>query len=38
MTANDVEDYDRATELEAIGGKIVEMRQSEWYEMSRVAA
>jgi len=38
MTANDVEDYDRATELEAIGGKIVEMRQSEWCEISMVAA
>lgn len=29
-TAQDVESYDRATELESLGGQIIELPQSEW--------
>jgi len=28
--SQDVEDYDRATELEALGGKLIDLPPSEW--------
>jgi hypothetical protein len=31
--SQDVEDYDRATEFEALGGKLIELPNSEWKEM-----
>ena len=32
--SHDVEDYDRATEFEALGGKLIELPASEWKEMA----
>ncbi len=32
--SQDIEDYDRATELEALGGKLIEMPQTEWKTMA----
>ncbi len=32
--SQDVEDYDRATELEVLGGKIIEMPKNEWKAMA----
>jgi hypothetical protein len=32
-----VDDYDRATELERAGGQVIEMRPSEWQAMAKVA-
>jgi len=32
--AQDVEDYDRATELEALGGQIIEMKQTDWAKIA----
>lgn len=36
--AQDVEDYDRASELEQVGGKIIDLPQSEWRIIERHAA
>lgn len=36
--AQDVDDYDRATELEAIGGQIIDLPRSEWQEVLKQAA
>jgi hypothetical protein len=33
-TAQDVESYDRATELEYLGGKIIELPRHEWERMA----
>lgn len=35
--SQDVEDYDRATDLEAIGGQIINLPRSEWREITREA-
>ncbi len=32
--SHDVEDYDRATEFEALGGKLIELSSSEWEELA----
>jgi len=37
-TAQDVESYDRATELERIGGKVLELPASEWKVIAEAAA
>lgn len=36
-TAQDLEDYDRATEFEATGGKIIELAPTEWRELAKAA-
>jgi len=36
-TSQDVEDYDRATELERIGGQIIELNKSQWSEIAAAA-
>lgn len=36
-TSQDVEDYDRATELERIGGKVLELNQEQWKVLSEAA-
>jgi hypothetical protein len=36
-TAQDVESYDRSDELEAFGGKIVDLPRSEWKELAQAA-
>ena len=36
-SAEDVEDYDRATEFEALGGKLIELSSSEWKEIAEAA-
>ena len=36
--ANDVTDYDRSTDLEKIGGQIIDLKPAEWREVSRMAA
>lgn len=36
-TAKDVDDYDRATELERVGGKVIELAPSEWSEIATAA-
>jgi hypothetical protein len=36
-TAEDLEDYDRATEFERMGGQIVELPRSEWAELAMAA-
>jgi hypothetical protein len=33
--SHDVEDYDRATEFEALGGKLIELSPREWEELAR---
>lgn len=35
--AQDADDYDRATELEYLGGRIVELKQTEWQELAAAA-
>jgi hypothetical protein len=35
--SHDVEDYDRATEFEALGGKLIELSSSDWQEMAVAA-
>ena len=35
--SHDVEDYDRATEFEALGGKLIELSSSEWEELAEAA-
>ena len=35
--SHDVEDYDRATEFEALGGKLIELPSSEWKELAEAA-
>ena len=35
--SHDVEDYDRATEFEALGGKLIELPSSDWREMAQAA-
>jgi len=35
--SDDVEDYDRATESEALGGKLIELSSSEWEELAEAA-
>lgn len=35
--SQDVDSYDRATELEALGGKIVELPASEWAKLAKVS-
>ena len=35
--SDDVEDYDRATEFEALGGKLIELPSSDWKEMAEAA-
>lgn len=34
---HDVEDYDRATEFEALGGKLIELSSSDWRELVEAA-
>lgn len=36
-SAQDVEDYDRATELEAAGGRIIELAKSDWEVIAQAA-
>lgn len=36
-TAQDVEDYDRATELEAMGGKVLDLPRTDWREIAEAA-
>jgi hypothetical protein len=36
-TAQDVASYDRATELEYLGGKVIELAPSQWQELARAA-
>lgn len=35
--ANDVEDYDRSTELQAMGGAVVELKRSDWQTIAEAA-
>ena len=35
--SDDVEDYDRATEFEALGGKLIELSSNEWEELAEAA-
>ena len=35
--AEDLEDYDRATEFEALGGKIIELPKQDWKTISAAA-
>ena len=35
--SHDVEDYDRATEFEALGGKLIELSSGEWKELAAAA-
>lgn len=35
--SHEVEDYDRATEFEALGGKLIELPASDWKEMAEAA-
>ena len=35
--SHDVEDYDRATEFEALGGKLIELPSSDWKELAEAA-
>ena len=35
--SHEVEDYDRATEFEALGGKLIELSSSEWKELAEAA-
>lgn len=36
-TAQDLPSYDRATEFESIGGKIIELPKTEWHNLARAA-
>ena len=35
--SQDVDDYDRATELEALGGKLIELAPGDWKEVAHAA-
>jgi hypothetical protein len=35
--SQDVEDYDRATEFEALGGKLIELAPGDWKELAHAA-
>ena len=35
--SQDVEDYDRATELETAGGAVLEMRAKDWRDIAQAA-
>ena len=35
--SHDVEDYDRATEFEALGGKLIELPSHEWQQLAKAA-
>ena len=35
--SQDVEDYDRATEFEALGGKLIELAPGDWKELVHAA-
>jgi hypothetical protein len=35
--SQDVEEYDRATEFEAVGGKLIELPAKEWKELAEAA-
>ena len=35
--SHDVVDYDRATEFEALGGKLIELSSREWQELAEAA-
>ncbi len=35
--SQNVDDYDRATELEAVGGKLIELAPGDWKELARAA-
>jgi hypothetical protein len=35
--SQDVEDYDRATEFEALGGKLIELALGDWKELAHAA-
>ena len=35
--SQDVDDYDRATEFEALGGRLIELPQSEWKSLAEAA-
>jgi hypothetical protein len=35
--ANDTESYDRASELEVLGGKVLNLSQSQWHEVAQAA-
>jgi hypothetical protein len=37
ILSEEVEDYDRATEFEAIGGKLIELPRKEWQELAEAA-
>jgi hypothetical protein len=36
-TAQDIESYDRASELEAIGGRVIELPKNDWHRMAKAA-
>lgn len=36
-TAEDVEDYDRATDFERLGGKVIELPRNQWEEIAKAA-
>lgn len=36
-TAQDVEDYDRASEFEKLGGKVIELPKTEWAQLAKAA-
>jgi hypothetical protein len=36
-TSQDVEDYDRATELEALGGQLLAIGQNDWRQIAEAA-
>jgi hypothetical protein len=35
--SQEVEDYDRATEFEALGGKLIELSAKDWKELAQAA-
>ena len=36
-TSQDIDDYERATEFERMGGKVLELNQSQWRELAQAA-
>ena len=36
-SSHDVKDYDRATELERVGGKVIDLATSEWQQVAEAA-
>jgi len=36
-TSQDIEDYDRATEFERLGGRLINLKQAEWQEVAEAA-